>query len=290
MGLAKVLVTDLDGTLLNSQREISEENRAALQFVQEQGTEIIIATGRTYADARAICEKAAISAHIISNNGAFVHSKQGEKLQKITMEKKLIHAALQWLHENEYYYEIATDSAVYLCPNHKSVLEVDFHKAQNCDLLLTSNMLGDILKLQLSQESVSLVNTIEEIVDADADYCNILSISFDKSKLRRGKEYFRNHAGLSLISSHPLNFELVGASASKGNALAYLSGHLNIPLEHVMVIGDNYNDISMFEKAGISVAMGNADADIKKLCSYVSLSNDQHGVAHAIHHYKHLLL
>jgi len=284
----KVLVTDLDGTLLNSKHEVSEENRAALNLAREKGVEIVIATGRTYANARAICEKAGITAHIISNNGAFVHSKAGKKLKAITLEKKPLQAALRWLHENEYYYEISTDSNVYLCLNTQSVLKVDFDRAKSLDSTLHRKSLDDLLELQLTQVGYSPVDTIEDICNADRDYCKILSISFDKSKLSRGKEYFQRHAGLSLVISHPMNFELVSPNASKGKAVEYLANHLNISLDKVMAIGDNYNDVSMFEKAGISVAMGNAEADVKKCCSYVSLSNDQHGVAHAIHQYKHL--
>jgi Cof subfamily protein (haloacid dehalogenase superfamily) len=284
----KVFVTDLDGTLLNSKHEISKENLAALCLAQEKGLELVIATGRTYANASVICQNANISAHIISNNGSFVHAKDGKELKSITLEKKFIQPALKWLHEHDYYYEIATNSNVYMCNNMKAKLEVDFHEAMALYPTLNIAMLEDMVEIVFSQEGLSLCNDIEDILNADLDYCKILSISFDDNKLRKGKEYFHQHDGLSLITSHQYNFELVNTDASKGIALEYLANHLNIPLDHVVAIGDNYNDLSMFDKVGFSVAMGNAAEDIKKRCKYVSLSNDQHGVAHIIHELKHL--
>lgn len=86
-----------------------------------------------------------------------------------------------------------------------------------------------------------------------------------------------------MVISHEYNFELTNNNASKGNSLEYLADYLGISLNDITAIGDNYNDISMFKKAGISVAMGNAEDDIKNICSHVSLSNDLNGVAHFIH-------
>lgn len=285
--MKKIVVTDLDGTLLNSQHEISSENRQALQFVREKGAEVVIATGRTYANAKAICEKADISAHIISNNGSFVHAANGEKLHSITLDKQIIRQALEWLQNNEYYFEISSEANVFLCSATRAVLEVDFNKAKSLDPDLNDLTLENMWKLQQTQVGISLVNTVEDILNAEQEYCNILSISFDKDKLQRGRDYFRGQQEFSMVVSHYLNFELVNSHASKGNALSFLSEHLQVPLSSVIAIGDNYNDISMLERAGVSVAMGNADDEIKKRCSYVSQSCDQHGVAAAINQYRH---
>ncbi|WDC84245.1 HAD hydrolase family protein [Caloramator sp. mosi_1] len=79
---------------------------------------------------------------------------------------------------------------------------------------------------------------------------------------------------------------MVSRYASKGNALEYLAKYLNIGLDDVIAFGDNFNDISMFKKAGISVAMGNAEGEIKRICRFVTLTNSEDGVADFI--FKHL--
>ena len=93
----KLIVSDLDGTLLNSQRQISRENAAALQQAASMGVEIAIATGRSYGNARALCERAGLKPHIISNNGAFVHTDAGERLLAQGVEKKHAREAVRWL-------------------------------------------------------------------------------------------------------------------------------------------------------------------------------------------------
>lgn len=283
--MKKIVVTDLDGTLLNSHHEISKKNVEALHLVQDRGVELVIATGRTYANARDICEKASLNAHIISSNGSFVHLKDGKKLKARTLGKRSIQYALHWLNDNGYYYEISTEFKVYRCSKSREVLEVDFNKARRTDAKLGSGALEEMWESLQTNISISQENTIGNFLKDDFDYGKILSISFDKNKLFRGREYFRRQQDVSLVVSHPLNFELMNSNVSKGNALAYLADHLGVPLSNVMVIGDSYNDISMFEKAGISVAMGNAEEDIRKHCDYISLSNDQHGVAQALRQY-----
>jgi Cof subfamily protein (haloacid dehalogenase superfamily) len=281
----KLIATDLDGTLLNSKHEISNENIEALKLASKYGTEITIATGRTYADASTICKNAGICAHIISNNGSLVHSKDGKKLKSDTIDRKYIKEVLNWLYTNEYFFEICTGENLFLLSTAKAILEDDFYKAKLRDSSLSIDALNKMLTLVFSQEGVKLINNLDDIIDADLDYCSITAVSFNKDKLKKGREFFKNHDELSLIVSHEYNFELVNINASKGNSLECLASYLKIPLKDVIAMGDNYNDISMFKKAGISVAMGNAKDDIKKICSYVSMSNDCHGVAYAINEF-----
>lgn len=279
----KLIATDLDGTLLNSNHEISKENIDALKLAQEKGIEIVIATGRTYADAKAICGRADICAHIISNNGSLAHSKNGEKLKVDTIDKKHVNEALNWLTGNGYFYQVGTAKNLFLPSNTKDILERDFCKAKTKNSSLNKDIMNNVINLLFSQEGVVLVDNINDIINEDLDYCSMTSISFDKHKLSKGRKLFGKHQSLSLVVSHEFNFELVNINASKGNSLEYLANHLNISLKDVVAIGDNYNDISMFNKVGISVAMGNAKNDIKELCSYVSISNDLNGVAHALY-------
>ncbi|WP_371361816.1 Phosphatase YwpJ [Sporomusa rhizae] len=284
----KLFVTDLDGTLLNSQHEISPENLSALELAQKEGLEIAIATGRTYADARAVCEKAGISAHIISNNGSFIFTRDGKKLKAMSLAKEFVAPSLRWLHNNDYYYEISTDNTIFLSPTTEDVLKLDFARAKAADPSLDPAALDKILSLIYSQKGIRIVKDIDSIVDTDIEYYNMLGLSFDPVKLTRGRNYFSNLEGLTMLISGQYNFEMINSNASKGFALKHLTDHLNIPVSKTIAIGDSFNDLSMLEIAGIGVAMGNAEDKIKKCCQYVAKSNDESGVAHIIHELKHL--
>jgi HAD superfamily hydrolase (TIGR01484 family) len=128
----------------------------------------------------------------------------------------------------------------------------------------------------------TIVNQLDDLLKQNLTFGSITSITFDQEKLRKGKEYFNAYPHLALSIAGRDIFEMIDMSVSKGNALEQLTAHLKIPMNEVMAIGDNYNDVSMLERVGISVAIGNAEDDVKKICNHVSLSNDLNGVAYII--------
>ncbi len=132
------------------------------------------------------------------------------------------------------------------------------------------------------------INSFQELFEADEpiDFYNILGFSFFKEKLEAGWKRYEHAEDLTLVSSAEHNFELSSRKASKGQALKRLAKQLNIPLEETAAVGDSLNDKSMLEAAGKGVAMGNAREDIKSIADAVTLTNDEHGVAHMM---KHLL-
>ena len=84
------------------------------------------------------------------------------------------------------------------------------------------------------------------------------------------------------MRSYPTNFEISDARATKGAALAWLCNHLGIPLDEAVSFGDNLNDVSMIEKAGMGVAMENAEPEIKAIADAITLTNDEGGVGEFI--------
>ncbi|HDR8095235.1 TPA: HAD hydrolase family protein, partial [Bacillus cereus] len=94
-----------------------------------------------------------------------------------------------------------------------------------------------------------------------------------------------HNTDLAITSSYWHNLEINHRDAQKGNGLYTLAEHLNISVENTVAIGDGLNDVSMMEKANISIAMGNAVEEIKAMCKYETLSNEEHGVAHALYKY-----
>lgn len=278
----KLIVSDLDGTLLNSNKEISEENAEALRAAQQQGIEIAIATGRNYKNTRALCQGIGLSAHIISNHGAFVYTKDGQKLMSTGMDKQHVKHAIKWLHDNNYFYNLCTDQEVFRPDNGNNLLSNDFEKTEHKVAGFTDDEVRTKIKRLLAMQGVQSFHYIEDVLTQDLVFGSITAITYDKQKLTTGRAYFNNYEGLAMTVAGEDIFEMIHPGVSKGNALEYLVRDLNIPLQEVMAIGDNYNDISMLEKVGYSVAMGNADPAIKQICRYVSLTNNHSGVAHIV--------
>lgn len=283
--MIKLIAIDLDGTLLNNNNEISIENAEAIKKAQNEGTEVTIATGRSYFDALSICKKAGIITHIISCNGSSIHLDTGEHLSSVTMDRNEVYTIVNWLEKNNFYYEVSTNKAIYNPVHGREILQLELSNLKKQNPELNTISLIKAAEKQFSQTGFVFVNNHTNILLTTDEVYNILAFSYDDYKLKKGLEYFNSNDNLTVFSSAEHNFEMVPIASSKGNALGYLSKVLNISLSETMAIGDNYNDISMLKKANYSVAMGNADDAIKDICKIVTHSNYDNGVAHVINQF-----
>jgi len=133
---------------------------------------------------------------------------------------------------------------------------------------------------------IALVKNVKNsIEDCAKKASKIVVISDDLKKLRKVRTKVQNISTTTAMSSNYNNFEVVNYEVSKGNALKFLSEKLNIKREEIMAIGDNENDYSMIEFAGLGVAMGNAEIGIKEIADFITSSNDENGVAVALKKY-----
>ncbi|MBG9447434.1 Cof-type HAD-IIB family hydrolase [Cytobacillus firmus] len=278
-----LIAIDLDGTLLNGQNEISKENIKAIQSAQENGFEVVISTGRAYFDVRTICEKAGISPYVIGTNGATIHAKNGECISSITITRDCAESILQWLDERNYYYEVFTDQAIYALKKEREQFYKEIQSLKSADSEMTE--LAAEAERQFDQFGFVLVESCQDILDQAEEFNNILACSFDKMKLEEAWNEFKTFDGLMVVSSADHNIEITNKRATKGMALEKLAFMLNDTLEQAMAIGDSNNDLSMFEKVGCSVAMGNAKDEIKAVCTMTTLTNVENGVAYAINRY-----
>jgi Cof subfamily protein (haloacid dehalogenase superfamily) len=278
----RLIVTDMDGTLLNSKREISVENVEALLAAQNKGIEIAIATGRTYGNVLSLCQRVGLNPHIISNHGAFVYTKEGERILGVGINKSHVKDALTWLSTHNYFYNLCTDRHSFIPANTNELFINDYQTAKHRIPQVTEEQVHEAIKIYQSMDGRTIMNQMNDILEQDLTFGSITSITFDQDKLRMGREHFNTYPYLSMTVAGRNIFEMIHPSVSKGNALEHLIQHLRIPMEEVMAIGDNYNDISMLERVGISVAIGNAEDEVKKICKHVSLSNDLNGVAYIV--------
>ncbi|ATP39989.1 HAD family hydrolase [Solibacillus sp. R5-41] len=279
------IATDLDGTLLNDQNEISDENIKAIQYAQDRGFEVVISTGRAYFDVQEICKKAGIAPFVIGTNGATIHSKNGECISSITITKERVESILQWLDERNYYYEVFTNKAIYTLKKGREQFHNEIRRLLNADLDSNLKELVEIAERQFDQFGYVLVENFHEILKNEEEFHNIVACSFDKKKLEEAWNHFENFDELMVVSSADHNIEITSKRASKGMALEKLAFLINGSLDQAMAIGDSNNDLSMFEKVGYSVAMGNAKATIKAVCTTTTLKSNENGVAYAIYQY-----
>ena len=276
------IVTDLDGTLLNHESKISPQNVESLKMAQEKGVEVIVATGRNYPDVIEIFKDTGLKTWIIAANGATIHDPEGNRFDHVPMDKQKAMKLLQWLEERDYYYEVFSNDYLYSPQRGRQLIEIELDRLCTANPEISRAELEKHAITQFSQTGFSYINSYKEIEMPTIDIYNILAFSFDKQKLDAGWETFKDDPSITLVTSGTYNFEFEHKDASKGNALVKLAKHLGVQLKDILAMGDSMNDLSMLEKVGYPVAMGNAREDVKNASIEIAETNDEHGVANTV--------
>lgn len=281
--MVKLIAVDLDGTLLNEENQISKKNLESIKFAQNNGIEVVIATGRAHFDVQAILKTTDIQPWIIGANGATIHQPNGELFHSVPINREDAIKILSWLEKEEFYYEVFSNQSILTPQNGRELLAIEMDRVKSANPGVNVNQLKYAAEKQFSQTGFSYIKSYKDLVDTDMDFYNILAFSFDEKKLSAGWKKFEYMKDLTIVTSAKHNFELEHRNASKGIALEVLANKLNINIADTAAVGDSFNDLSMLRIAGKSAAMGNAHQEIKESCQVVTLSNVEDGVAHFIY-------
>ncbi|MDO4432207.1 MAG: Cof-type HAD-IIB family hydrolase [Aerococcaceae bacterium] len=267
--MIKLIAIDLDGTLLKSDKTISQGNLEALRYANQKGIKVVICTGRPYFAMKQFIEEIGFTGpndYIITFNGGQVRkAADGE----ILVNNPLTQADVQqWYAETE-------RLALPLNPIDENwVYEPMAYPEGRPSIYLD---LGNNLPTQKV-----------EFNDFDAEHVfNKCVICIEQTYLDQQLEQLSPlfKANYSVVKSRPYLLEIMAKNVTKGRALAQLGERLGILPEEMMTMGDQENDLSMIELAGVGVAMGNAIPMILEAADYVSAHNEADGVAQAIYHF-----
>ncbi|MEH6892711.1 Cof-type HAD-IIB family hydrolase [Bacillus sp. JJ864] len=280
----KLIAIDLDGTLLTSKKVISEENAAAIKECQEKGHVVAICTGRSMTDVQKLLHEANLKCPIIAENGAILYL-DNEMLQRYPIANEHAEEIVEYLEEKNIFYQLYTDQGVYIPEYGEKTIQLEMNLIINSDLHTDEEELKQIASLYLQHTETKPIESCKSLFSAPIHIHKILPFSYQREKLKVLKMQFINNEELSITASYWHNLEINHIHAQKGNGLYTLANHLGILKEHTVAIGDGLNDMSMMEKANISIAMGNAVEEIQAICRYKTLTNDDHGVAHALRRY-----
>ena len=281
--VVKLIAVDLDGTLLNEENRISKKNLEAIEFAQANGVEVVIATGRAHFDVQTIFKETGLKTWIIGANGATIHQPNGERFHSISINRQDAFQILNWLEQEEYYYEIFSNDSILSPQNGRELLAIEMDRVKSANQEVSIEQLIEAAEKQYSQTGFSFIASYKELIDTDVDIYNILAFSFDEEKLQKGKAQFKDMEDVTTVTSAKHNFEFEHKKASKGIALEILAKKLAMNLADTAAVGDSFNDLSMLQMAGRSAAMGNAPEEIKNSCQEVTLTNIDDGVAHFIY-------
>lgn len=281
----KLIAIDLDGTLLSPKMEITEENLGAIQDARNKGNIVMICSGRAPEDIQQILEKYDLAIPLAGSNGSVVQA-QGRVLQSVSMNREDIIKTAEKLDEDQFPYRIYTNSGIYIPADWSERVELAMKQKQ----IKVEGLSDEVYqKITEQPQKSSLINFFEHYSELfnneELTIQKFFVLTLNDSSKTALASYLEGISTIGITSSSPLNIEVMDQYGNKGNALKRIAAHYNIPLHDTVAIGDNFNDIPMLKVAGLSVAMGNAEPEVKEVCDMVTQSNDENGVAYAINNY-----
>lgn len=265
----KIIALDMDGTLLNEEKEVTTKTKEALKQARNLGVKVVLASGRPIDGLQRYLEELDLvheDEYVLSYNGCLV---QETKTKKIVYEIGLKGSDLHYI------YNIAKE------------LNVNIHAFHEEKGLITpkiskyTELEANINKIDITECDFNKINSEDNIVKIMLiDEPEIL----DKAIEKLPKEIYEKYM---VVKSAPYFLEIINKDSSKGVGLAALAKHLNVKKEEIIAIGDAGNDIAMIEYAGLGVAMANAQEDVKKIADEITKSNQEDGVYEVVK--KHIL-
>ena len=286
----KLMAIDLDGTLLNSFGEVSENTRKALQAAKERGVEVVLASGRPISSTESLAVELGVDNYLISGNGAAVYDIKEQKVvydRFLTKEQVMKIAKL--CDNNSFFYNVYTEDEViasslnynvlfYHKENVKKIEERRTHinVVQNIMEYIEQSGKEKFLKITVCDESQFIFNSIMKRLK-EIEGIDVLETAYmSRKKIKDGTDD---------VDIQYYYTEITNENVNKWSAIEYLLEKLDIKPEEVIAIGDNLNDKEMIENAGLGVVMGNSNPIMKGLSNEIVADNNSEGVLEAINRF-----
>ena len=259
----KLIMMDLDGTLLKSDNTISEENKAALDAARNAGIGVTIATGRMHISTSGVAEELKLDIPFSTYNGGLItdpqppYKERSHHKLKDDQSRKIIELLRPFnTHVNAY-----IDDRLYV-------------EEETPEIITYSHIRNAEYKVTGSYDNLP-----------GMECTKLLIIEEDFEKMTAMKTLLQEKSNAEVFLSSSMYCEILPKGINKGWAVDFMASHLGIKAAQIMTMGDQENDIPMLEKAGFGVAMGNALENIKSIADWVSLDHNENGVAAAIRHF-----
>ena len=283
----KMIAVDLDGTMLNSYGEVTENTKRVIKQTIQKGTDVVIASGRSIDSIKSIAEEVGSSKYMIAGNGAVVYDiKSGKILYEKYIPKAKALNIIKICEQNSIYYNIYTNKSIIADSLRYNVLYYYKENLKKEDSKKTRITLVDnvqkyikemkdekIMKIFICDGTRSVFNSIIKKF-SDMTELDFLDISHMSRKIIK-------HGTIEV----PIEYyytEISMKDVDKWYAIEFLINKLGIQKEEVMTIGDNMNDKKMIEEAGLGVTMKGSTPAVKQVADFITEDNNNEGVAKAI--------
>ena len=284
----KLIAIDIDGTLINSYGEITNENKNAVKKANEAGINVILASGRNYATIQSFSNDLNLNKYAICGNGSSIYDiKNNKVIYEKTLSKEKVLDIIKICEENSIYYNIYTEKEILAKSLNYNVLyyykeNLDKEEKNKTHIKIVEDLYKyleerneKIIKITICDNNKSIFNSILKKLKT-IDDIEVLEVSHMSRKIIR--------QGTEEVPIEYFYTEISAKNVDKWYAIQMLAEKLNIKKEEIVAIGDNVNDEKMIKEAGLGIAMGQSSPKITKISNYITNNNNEEGVANALKH------
>ena len=281
--MIKLIVSDMDGTLLAHDSLISKGNIEAIRYAQSKGVQFAIATGRDYSSLKGILEAHDLKCFSILGNGAQFCNENGEILSSAYFPKKCFKQVLQIFDELKIHYMIFTANGFYSTAEPNVVRDAFIDRCVVQFKRKREDYLDDGCNQDMACMKLKKIGDLDDFINSSIDIIKVEAFNNDVSLIEKAKEKLQEIDGIAYLSSFDDNIEVTDKAAQKGLILENVIEELGYSKDEVMVLGDGLNDITLFERFKYSFAPGNANETIKAMAYQVVGACEEDGVSQAIY-------
>lgn len=281
--MIKVIASDMDGTLLGSDHRLAPETADAVRRACAAGIRFIIATGRNFPSAKSELEGSGIECDYVVISGAEVRNQKADVISRCPISRELCREIYGEMKGYPVSVIFCTDGYDYRIGTPEEVEESIMVELELFHLNMPREEIKSTPLYSKIKESTKSILSLEELESAKVPVYKIFVFSMDTKMLGEMDRRLQKNKNIAVASSFPTNLEITDVRAQKGPVLKEYIESLGYTMDEVMVLGDSLNDMSMISMDfGATVAMGNADDEVKRAASHVTKTNDELGVAYAI--------
>lgn len=281
--MIKVIASDMDGTLLGDDHKPAPETLAAVKKACDAGIRFMIATGRNFPGAMAELKDAELVCDYIVGSGAEVRNPQQEVVVTHPISIELCRAIYEEIRDYPLSVTFCTDGYDYKIGTPEEIEESLMLQMQ---LFFSNQPREELAKSETYRrikKSTRSMSDMDELEAAGVPVYKLFLYSENKAMLDEMNVRLQRNKDIAVASSFPTNLEITDVKAQKGPVLKEYIESLGYTMDEVMVLGDSLNDLSMISMDfGATVAMANADPEVKSAAKYITKSNTEFGVAYAI--------
>ena len=257
----QLIAVDMDGTLLKEDKTISDRTKKAIHGAREKGVKVVLASGRPIEGLnRYLKDLISPSDYVMSFNGSIV---QNTETKQVIFKNILNGKDLKKL------YALSKQIGV----------NIHAFTKKGC----VTPIMNEYTKLEGRINGIDVYEIDYETISEDEEVIKVMFIDPEpvlEEAIKRIPDSFYDE--YTIVRSAPFFLEFLNKASSKGTGIKAVGEYLKIPQQEIICIGDAGNDLDMIEFAGLGVAMGNAFKEVKEAADYVTLTNEEDGVAHVI--------